>query len=234
MRGTTGSKCLYLDKRHCLSVSQNCVENFATGSPLHFWRPSKLEQLRYRSIFQLSNFCIYCQKRWNLAGTRCNFHRWSPIKLFRLPKATKQLSTFQTRLQASIFLYWLAASQPPLLMRTIHPFLLTKKYHALTPNHKLYVLCHKSLKDISPRIGYNNKERLRLVYTNAHYDRELLEPDIDTGESANQAFSSGNTGPQRRVARMVTTTKLMRFFRFVLWSVSKTKIKFFQNENVFI
>jgi len=35
----------------------------------------------------------------------------------------------------------------------------------------------------------------------AQYDRELLEPDIDTGESANQAFSSGNTGPHRRVAQ---------------------------------
>jgi len=51
-------------------------------------------------------------------------------------------------------------------------------------------------------IGYHNKERLRLVYTYAQYDRELLEPDIDIGESANQAFSSGNTGPEQRVARM--------------------------------
>jgi len=34
----------------------------------------------------------------------------------------------------------------------------------------------------------------------AQYDRELLEPDIDIGESANQALSSENTGPQWRVA----------------------------------
>ena len=51
-----------------------------------------------------------------------------------------------------------------------------------------YGLCHKSLKDISPRIGCHNKERLRLVYTYAQYDCELLETDIDVGESANQAF----------------------------------------------
>ena len=31
-----------------------------------------------------------------------------------------------------------------------------------------YVLCHKSLKDIYPRIGCHNKERLRLVYTRGH------------------------------------------------------------------
>jgi len=66
----------------------------------------------------------------------------------------------------------------------------------------VYVLFHKSLKDISPRIGYDNKEMLRLVYTYAQYDRKLLEPDIDIGESANQTFSSGNIGPQRRVAPM--------------------------------
>jgi len=40
----------------------------------------------------------------------------------------------------------------------------------------------------------------------AQYGRELLEhatePDIDIGKSANEAFSNGNTGPQRRVARM--------------------------------
>ena len=79
-----------------------------------------------------------------------------------------------------------------------------ERYYSLTLSHKLHVLCHKSLKYISPSIGYrcHNKERLRLVYTYAQYDRELLEPDIDIGESANQAFSSGNTGPEQRVARM--------------------------------
>jgi len=37
-KSVTGSPYLCFDKRHCLSVSQNCVETFATGSPLHFWR----------------------------------------------------------------------------------------------------------------------------------------------------------------------------------------------------
>jgi len=43
--------------------------------------------------------------------------------LYRLPKITKQLLTFQPRQQASIFQYWLTASQSPLLMRTTHPLL---------------------------------------------------------------------------------------------------------------
>jgi len=77
----------------------------------------------------------------------------------------RKLSTFQTTgLQASIFKYWLTASLPPLPNRTIHPLLLAKRYNSLTLSHKLHVLCHKSLKDISPRIGHHNKERLRLVY----------------------------------------------------------------------
>jgi len=36
----------------------------------------------------------------------------------------------------------------------------SKRYHSLTLRHKSYVLCHKFLKDISPRIGYDNNERL--------------------------------------------------------------------------
>ena len=74
-------------------------------------------------------------------------------------------------------------------MRTTHPLLLAKKIAFPTLNHKLHVLYHKSPKDISSRIGYYSKEKLRLVYTYAQYDRELMEPDIDIGESANQAFS---------------------------------------------
>jgi len=84
----------------------------------------------------------------------------SLLKCFHL----RRLSTFQTTgLQASIFKYCLTAPQPPLPIRTIHPLLLAKRYNSLTLSHKLHVLCHKSLKDISPRIGYHNKERLRLV-----------------------------------------------------------------------
>jgi len=52
------------------------------------------------------------------------------------------------------------------------------------------------------------------------------ELHINIGESANQAFSSGNTGPQRRVARMGHDHKTDAiFFRFVLRSVSESKIK---------
>ena len=106
----------------------------STGSPLHFWRSSKLEQLGYPSIFQLSNFCL-----------------WS--------RATGARKT--------------------------------------------------------------------------------------TRESANQTFSSGNTGPQRRVARNrhgpppqkwcdIFSICFKKCFRNKSESVSETNIKFFQNENVFI
>ena len=72
------------------------------------------------SQYWLSNFCLNRQDRGNFVGTCWNFDKWSPIKLCRLPKITKQLLTFQTRLQASVLQYWLAASQPPLPMPTIH------------------------------------------------------------------------------------------------------------------
>jgi len=109
-------------------------------------------------------------------------------------------------------------------MRTIHPLFLAKKIPFTYSKPQVFVLCHKSLKDISPRIGYHNKERLRLVYMSTQYDRELLEPDIDIGEFPNQAFSSGNTGPQRRVARMGHDRKTDAI---VFRSVSKTKVKVF-------
>ena len=67
------------------------------------------------------------------------------------------------------------------------------------------------MSQIPQRLILGVVERLRLGYTYAQHDRELLERDIDIGQSAKQAFSRGNTGPQRRVARMGTTTKLMRF-----------------------
>jgi len=105
---------------------------------------------------------------------------------------------------------------------------------SLTLSHKLwaYVLCHKSPKDISPRIGYHNKERLKLVYTYAQYDRELLEPDIDIRESANQTFSSRNTGPQRRVAHMGHDHKTDAIFFDLYYEVfPKQKWKCFRDEN---
>jgi len=91
-------------------------------------------------------------------------------------------------------------------------------------------------------IGYHNKERLRLVYTYAQYDRELLEPDIDIGESANQAFSSGNTGPEQRVARMGPRPQnwcdffdlFYEGFPKQKWKCWQNENKIFWNENVFI
>jgi len=92
-------------------------------------------------------------------------------------------------------------------------------------------------------IGYHNKERLRLVYTYAQYDRELLEPDIDIGENLqikpSQVETLALNGGWNTWA---TTTKPMRFFsissskcfRNKSDSVSETKINFFSNENVFI
>jgi len=60
--------------------------------------------------------------------------------------------------------------------------------------------------------------------------------DIDIRESANQAFSSGNTGPQRSVARMhgPQPEKLMRFFSKCFWfSFFCAKWKCFRNEKIF-
>ena len=198
-----------------------------------------LEHLGCLSIFHSSNFCLNCQKRWYLACTRCNLDKRSQIKFFRLPKITNQLLTFQPKLQASIFQYWLTASQSPSSCAQFIRFSWQKRYHSLTLSHKLYVLCHKSLRDISPRIGYH-KERPSL-HVRAILSR-AAEPDIDIGESANQAFSSGNTGPQRRVARMghdektdaIFSVYFTKCFRSKSENVSETKIKIFWNENVFI
>jgi len=89
-------------------------------------------------------------------------------------------------------------------------------------------------RQIPQRIGCHNKERLRLVYRYAQYDRELLEPDIDIGESANQAFSSENPGPQRKVAHMGQDHKTdVIFFRFICEVFPKQKWKCFRNENTF-
>jgi len=82
---------------------------------------------------------------------------------------------------------------------------------------------------------------LRLVYTYAQYDRELLQPDIDIEEFANQAFSSGNTGPQRRVARMGHNLKtdaiFFNFFAKCFRNKSecfRNESNIFQNKNLFI
>ena len=58
------------------------------------------------------------------------------------------------------------------------------------------------------------------------------EPNIDIGESAKQAFSSGNTGPQRRVARTVDDEKTDAIFCDLFYEVfPKQKWKCFRNKN---
>jgi len=130
-KSVTGSQCVYLDKRHCqsakstlpISITELC-RKLCHREPVTHLEVIKTGAIRLPFKFQLlSNFCLNCQKRWNLAGTRCNFDKWSTIKFFRLPKIAKQLLTFQPRLQASIFQYWLTASQPPIPMSAIHPLL---------------------------------------------------------------------------------------------------------------
>jgi len=136
-----------------------------TGSSLRLWRSTKLEQLGYPWISKSKRFCLNCQKHWNLAGTCCNFDKWSPLKLFRLPTITKQLLTFQPitvpRLQASMISStdWLYHNHHSSCAQSIR-FSWTQRYHSFTLRHKLDVLCHKFLKDISPRIAYVNSERL--------------------------------------------------------------------------
>jgi len=71
-----------------------------------------------------------------------------------------------------------------------------------------------------------NNNRQAQMY--AQYDRELLESDIDKGGYANQAFSSGNTDPEKRVACMGHDDKTDAIvLRFVLQNVSETKVNVF-------
>ena len=145
----------------------------------------------------------------------------------------RKLSTFQTtRLQASTFQYWLTAPQPPLPFAQSIRFSWPKGCHSLTLSHKLHVLCHKSLKDISPMIGRHNKERLRLVYairsraTGARHRHRRIRKS---------SLLKWKHWPSRRVARMdhnhKTDTTFFNFFAkcFVnkSESVSETKIFFF-------
>jgi len=73
-------------------------------------------------------------------------------------------------------------------MRTIHPLLLAKKMpFTHSKSQVIRLMSHIPQKQF-PGIGYHNKERLRLVYTSAQYDPEMLEPNIDIGESANPSL----------------------------------------------
>ena len=77
-------------------------------------------------------------------------------------------------------------------------------------------------------------EKKSQAQTYVQYQRELLEPDLGIGESANQAFSSRNTGALRRLARMDHDQRswcdcFPICFTFFLQneSVSETKVKVF-------
>jgi len=120
-------------------------------------------------------------------------------------------------------------------MPTIHPLPLAKKIPFTYSKPQVIRLMSQIPQRHFPRTGYHNKERLRLVDTYAQYDREQLKPDIDIEESANQAFSSGNTGPQRRVARMGHDHKTdVIFFSICFTKCSRNENNFFLNENVFV
>jgi len=84
--------------------------------------------------------------------------------MFRFPKITKQLLTFQTRLQVSIFQYWLTTSQPPLPMHTFQSLLLAKKIS----------FTYSKPQAIRLMSQITTRKDLRLVYTSAKYHRELL------------------------------------------------------------
>jgi len=100
-----------------------------------------------------------------------------------------------------------------------------KRYHS----HKLYVLCHKSLEDISPRIGYHNKERLRIVYLHVRAIRSLATRARHRHKRICKSSllkwkywpstQGGAHGPRPQ--------NWCDFFRFVLRRVSETKVKVF-------
>jgi len=115
-------------------------------------------------------------------------------------------------------------------MRTIHPLLLAKRIPLTYSKPQVIRLTSLGLVYTSASHSSQPTNNNRQALTYAQYDRELLEPDIDIG---NQAFSSGNTGPQKRVnACMGHDDKTDAIvLRFVLQNVSETKVKVFRNEN---
>jgi len=145
--------CLYLDKRYCLfSITELCRKlcNREPVTHLEVTKTGAMDSLPFN--FSVITFLLKLPKTSKFGRHTLQLWQMIPQKFFTLPKITKQL-TFQTTLQDSIFQYWLAASQPPLPMRTIQSLFLAKKIPFTYS--KLYVLCHKSLEDISPRIGYH-------------------------------------------------------------------------------
>jgi len=66
-----------------------------------------------------------------------------------------------------IWNYWIPFKNLGPSQKTLHPSWCSNLVTGLTLSHKLYDLCHKSLKDLYPSIGYHYKERLKRVYTYA-------------------------------------------------------------------
>ena len=111
-------------------------------------------------------------------------------------------------------------------MRTIHPILLAKKI-PFTLSHRLHVICHKSLNDISPRIGRHNKERLttslhvcaiRSPATGARHRRRICKSSLLKWKHW-PSTEGGAHGPRRK--------NRCDFFRLVLRSVSEINVKVF-------
>ena len=112
------------------------------------------------------------------------------------------------RLQASIFRYWLTASEPPIPIRTIHPLPLAKKIPFPYSKPQVIRLMSQIPQRHFPKARLSQQGKAQTSLHVRAIRLRATEPDIDIGESANQALSSGNTGPQRKVARWATTMKL--------------------------
>jgi len=113
-------------------------------------------------------------------------------------------------------------------MRTIHPLLLAKTIPLTYSKPQVIRLMSLGLVYTSSSHSLQSTNNNRQAQMYAQYDRELLESDIDKGGYANQAFSSGNTDPEKRVACMGHDDKTDAIvLRFVLQNVSETKVNVF-------
>jgi len=122
-------------------------------------------------------------------------------------------------------------------MRTIHPFLLAKKIPFTCSNPQVIHIMSQI------RIGYHDKERLRLQSTRTRNKIASCWSQTSTKENLqikpSQVEALALNGGWHAWA---TTTKLMRFFSICFTkcfrnkseSLSEIKIKIFQNENAFI
>ena len=97
-------------------------------------------------------------------------------------------------------------------MRTIYPLLLAKKIPFTYSTQQVVSLTSQIPQRYFPKCRSSQQGKTQNgLHVRAKWSR-ASEPDIDVAESANQVFSSGNIGPQKRVARIGQDKKLMRFF----------------------